>query len=85
MNNPFGELREMNLQDLYTKLQLRYNEFDEWLTTMGLLHGTQFATTAVIPWLLMEEIVAGSTTNPLCGSIIIEIVSVFRASVISTK
>jgi hypothetical protein len=42
MNNPLEELREMKLQDLYTKLQLTDNEFDECLTTMGLLHGTQF-------------------------------------------
>uniref|UniRef100_A0A914DV75 Uncharacterized protein n=1 Tax=Acrobeloides nanus TaxID=290746 RepID=A0A914DV75_9BILA len=33
MNNPLEELREMNLQDPYTKLQLIKNEFDELLTT----------------------------------------------------
>ena len=31
MNNAIEELREMNLQDLYTKLQLTGNEFDDWL------------------------------------------------------
>jgi hypothetical protein len=31
MDNAIEELREMNLQDLYTKLQLTDNEFDEWL------------------------------------------------------
>uniref|UniRef100_A0A914DLD5 Uncharacterized protein n=1 Tax=Acrobeloides nanus TaxID=290746 RepID=A0A914DLD5_9BILA len=40
MDNPLEALREMKLQDLYTKLQLTDNEFDDCLTTMGLLHGT---------------------------------------------
>uniref|UniRef100_A0A914E4J2 Uncharacterized protein n=1 Tax=Acrobeloides nanus TaxID=290746 RepID=A0A914E4J2_9BILA len=39
--NAINELQGMNLQDVYTKLQLSDDEFDEWLVAMRLLHGSQ--------------------------------------------
>jgi hypothetical protein len=39
--NVIDELRDMNLQELYGKLQLSDEEFDDWLTSMGLLHRHQ--------------------------------------------
>lgn len=45
MNNPREELRSMNLQDLYAKLQLTDNEFDDWLKQLGLLHRSQICDT----------------------------------------
>uniref|UniRef100_A0A914ER91 Uncharacterized protein n=1 Tax=Acrobeloides nanus TaxID=290746 RepID=A0A914ER91_9BILA len=35
------ELRYMNLQDLYEKMRLLNQEFDEWLESMGLLYAFQ--------------------------------------------
>uniref|UniRef100_A0A914CUH8 Uncharacterized protein n=1 Tax=Acrobeloides nanus TaxID=290746 RepID=A0A914CUH8_9BILA len=32
----------MNLQEIFTMLQLTDEEFDDWLISMGLLHGSQF-------------------------------------------
>ena len=46
MNNSIEEFQDLNLQDLYMKLQLSDNDFDDWLIAMGLLHGSQLATTA---------------------------------------
>ena len=65
MNNPLEELREMKLSDLYTKLQLTDNEFDECLTTMCYYMEHSFATTAVIQWFLMEEIVFEYATSAI--------------------
>jgi endonuclease III-like uncharacterized protein len=65
MNNPLEELREMKLQDLYTKLQLTDNEFDECFTKWGYYMEHSFATTAVIQWFLMKEIVFEYATSAI--------------------
>jgi hypothetical protein len=39
--NAIDELRYMNLQDLYEKMRLSNQEFDDWLKSMGLLHAFQ--------------------------------------------
>jgi hypothetical protein len=35
MDNPIDELREMNFMDLYMRMQLTDDEFEEWLIEMG--------------------------------------------------
>ena len=39
--NAINKLQGMNLQDVYTKLQLSDDEFDEWLVAMRLLQRFQ--------------------------------------------
>uniref|UniRef100_A0A914DHZ7 Uncharacterized protein n=1 Tax=Acrobeloides nanus TaxID=290746 RepID=A0A914DHZ7_9BILA len=39
--NAINELRYMNLKDLYEKMRLSNQEFDDWLESMGLLHAFQ--------------------------------------------
>ena len=39
--NAIDELRYMNLQDLYEKMRLSNQEFDDWLESIGLLHAFQ--------------------------------------------
>ena len=35
-----NELQDFNLDDLYDKLHLTDDEFDQWLASIGLLHGS---------------------------------------------
>uniref|UniRef100_A0A914CJ98 Uncharacterized protein n=1 Tax=Acrobeloides nanus TaxID=290746 RepID=A0A914CJ98_9BILA len=69
MNNSLEEIREMNLQDLYTKLQLTDNEFDDSLIAWDYLMNHKLVITAIIKCLLMREIVDGSVTSAVVGRI----------------
>ena len=63
MNNAIEKLREMNLQNLYTKLLLAHRQRIRRLAYCNeLLHGS-LAIIAAIKYLLMREIADGSVTS----------------------
>uniref|UniRef100_A0A914C8Q1 Uncharacterized protein n=1 Tax=Acrobeloides nanus TaxID=290746 RepID=A0A914C8Q1_9BILA len=71
MNNPIEEFREMNLQDVYTKMQLIDEEFDDCFIAMGLLHGSQFCDHCGNRMASDLRNVDGSATRTSAGSLIL--------------